>query len=70
MTSPILTDRKVEAEGIDVKASLARDEAFIRTVVRAALQEMLEREMADALGAGKGERTDARLGHRSGCYGR
>jgi putative transposase len=33
-------------------------------------QELLEAEMTEALGAEKGERTPARLGHRSGYYGR
>ena len=65
-----MTDCKGKADGMDVKALLARDEAFIRSIVRAALQEMLEREMAEALGAAKGERTSSRLGYRSGYYGR
>ena len=39
-------------------------------MVRAVVQEMLEAEMTDALGAGKGERTSARLGYRSGHYTR
>jgi transposase-like protein len=34
------------------------------------MQEMLEAEMTDALGAEKGERTAARLGYRSGYYSR
>ena len=34
------------------------------------MQEMLEAEMTDALGAEKGERTGARLGYRSGYYTR
>jgi transposase-like protein len=34
------------------------------------MQEMLEAEMTDALGAGKGERTAAPLGYRSGYYTR
>jgi len=38
--------------------------------VRAVMQEMLEAEMTDALGAGKGERAAARLGYRSGYYTR
>jgi putative transposase len=42
----------------------------LREVVRAVMQEMLEAEMADALGAGKSERTPERLGYRSGYYGR
>jgi transposase-like protein len=65
-----MTEKKGKAEGIDVKALLSGDDAFIRTVVRAALQEVLEAEMTEAVGAGKGERTPARLGYRSGYYGR
>ena len=60
-----MTERKGKTEGIDVKALLAGDDAFPRTVVRAALQEVLEAEMTEALGAGKGERTAGRLGYRS-----
>jgi putative transposase len=42
----------------------------LREVVRAVLQEVLEAEMTDALGAAKGERSAGRLGYRSGYYGR
>ena len=42
----------------------------LREIVRAVMQEMLEAEMTDALGAEKGERTVARLGYRSGYYTR
>ena len=55
---------------IDVKALLAGDEEFLRALVRTAMQEVLEVEMAEALGAEKGERTPGRLGYRSGYYGR
>lgn len=65
-----MTERKFKAEGMDVKALLTSDDAFIRTVVRTALQEILEAEMTEAVGAGKSERTEARLGYRSGYYGR
>ena len=65
-----MTGRKGKAEVIDVKALVAGDEAFLRTVVRAALQEVLEAEMTEAVGAGKGERTASRLGYRSGYYAR
>jgi proline dehydrogenase len=40
-----MTEKKSRPEGLEVKAVLAGDEAFIRTVVRAALQEVLEAEM-------------------------
>jgi putative transposase len=65
-----MTEKKGKAGGIDVKALLAGDDAFIRAVVRAALQEVLEAEMTEALSAEKGERTAVRLGYRSGYYGR
>jgi hypothetical protein len=42
----------------------------LREIVRAVMQERLEAEMTDALGAEKGERTVARLGYRSGYYTR
>jgi putative transposase len=42
----------------------------LREIVRAVLQELLEAEMTDALGAAKGERTAGRLGYRAGYYGR
>ena len=65
-----MTERKGKSGTIDVKALLAGDEEFLRGLVRTALQEVLEVEMAEALGAEKGERTPGRLGYRSGYYGR
>jgi len=53
-----------------VKALLAGDEEFLRALVRTALQEVLEAEMSEALGAEKSERTAGRMGYRSGYYGR
>jgi len=54
----------------EVKVLLAEDQDFLRPLVQAVLQELLEAEMTEALCAGKGERTPARLGYRSGYYGR
>jgi putative transposase len=54
----------------EVKALLVEDRDFLRPLVQAVVQELLEAEMTEALGAEKGERTPARLGHRSGYYGR
>src|SRR6266496_1820181 len=65
-----MTDRKGKSGTIDVKALLAGDEEFLRALVRTALQEVLEAEMTEALGAEKSERTAGRLGYRSGYYGR
>ena len=65
-----MTKRQGRARTIDVKAVLAGDEEFLRVLVRTALQEVLEAEMTEALGAEKGERTTGRQGYRSGYYGR
>jgi putative transposase len=53
-----------------VKDLLLSDPDSLREVVRAVMQEMLEAEMTEALGAQKGERTTERLGYRSGYYSR
>ena len=54
----------------DLKALVASDSDFVRVLVRTALQEVLEAEMSETLGAAKGERTVDRLGYRAGYYGR
>src|SRR5580693_3482110 len=64
------TKRQGKSGTIDVKALLAEDEEFLRALVRTALQEVLEAEMTEALGAEKGERAAGRQGYRSGYYGR
>jgi putative transposase len=53
-----------------VNELLSKSPDGLREIVRAVMQEMLEAEMTDALGAKKGERTVARLGYRSGYYTR
>jgi hypothetical protein len=49
-----MTKRQGRSGTIDVKAVLAEDEEFLRALVRTALQEVLEVEMTEALGAEKG----------------
>ena len=55
-----MTKRQGRSGTIDVKVVLAEDEEFLRALVRTALQEVLEAEMAEALGAEKGERAAGR----------
>lgn len=43
---------------------------YLRTVVEEVVQQILEAEMDETLGAGKGERTPGRRGYRSGHYPR
>ena len=54
-----------------VQELLAQSPDGLREILRSVMQAMmLEAEMDEALGAGKSERSDARLGYRSGYYGR
>ena len=54
----------------DLKALVASDPDFVRVLMRSALQEVLEAEMTETVGAAKGERTEERLGYRAGYYSR
>jgi putative transposase len=54
----------------EIKAMIAEDEDFLRPLVRSVIQEFLEAEMAETVGAQKGERAEGRLGYRSGYYAR
>src|SRR6516165_10050627 len=65
-----MTKKQGRSGTIDIKAVLAEDEEFLRALVRTALQEVLEAEMTEALGAEKGERASGRQGYRSGYYDR
>jgi transposase-like protein len=65
-----MTKRQGKSGTIDVKALMAEDDEFLRALVRTALQEVLEAEMREALGAEKGERATGRQGYWSGYYGR
>ena len=53
-----------------LKELLERDEDFVRSAVQSFVQAALEAEMTEALAAEKGERTEGRLGYRSGYYSR
>jgi transposase-like protein len=53
-----------------VKELMGTNRDALREIVRDLLQEMLEGEMTEALGASKSERCDGRVGYRSGHYNR
>lgn len=54
----------------ELKGLLEGDQDVLKELVRTVVQQTLETEMDAALGAAKGERTEGRLGYRSGYYGR
>jgi len=62
------TRKKITPTLKEIKELMAEDAEFLRPLVRSVVQEVLEAEMNEALGAQKGERTEARLGYRSGYY--
>jgi transposase-like protein len=51
-----------------LKAVIGEEQDLIRGIVQIAVQEFLEAEMNECLGAAKSERTEGRLGFRSGHY--
>lgn len=61
---------KGKSEGLDLKALLRDEQDMMRVLVQEVVQQVLEAEMDEALQAGKGERTESRLGYRSGYYPR
>jgi putative transposase len=54
----------------EVKALLATDHDLMKALVKEALQEILDAEMTELLGAAPGERSEQRTGYRAGYYPR
>ena len=63
-------DRPKEQAWKDVFRKVMKEENFLRPLVEQVVQEVLEAEMDETLGAQKSERTPNRAGYRSGYYGR
>jgi len=70
MTRHRMTRKQDNAEKANWKEIMTEQEDFLMPLIREVLQEVMEAEMDEALGAEKGERTARRLGYRSGHYGR
>jgi putative transposase len=62
--------RKKDSAKTDWKAAMAEDPDFMKGLVREVLQQVLEAEMEETLGAAKSQRTEGRSGYRSGYYTR
>jgi putative transposase len=65
-----MTRKQDTSKQVNWKELMAGQEDFLRPLIQKIIQEVLEAEMDEALGAEKGERTPNRLGYRSGHYGR
>lgn len=62
--------RKKDSAKTDWRVAMEEDPDFMKGLVREALQQVLEAEMEETLGAAKSERTGGRNGYRSGYYTR
>ncbi len=62
--------KTVTLDAAQMKSVWRTQPDFLRPVVQEAVQTILERQREECLQAGKQERSDQRLGYRSGCYRR
>ena len=65
-----MTRKKDSITRAELKQALTEDGDFLKPLIQRVLQEVLEAEMDETVGAGKGERTEERKGYRSGYYRR
>jgi len=65
-----MTRKQDSANKTNWKELIAGQEDFLKPLIREVVQQVLEAEMDEALGAEKGERTPNRVGYRAGYYGR
>jgi len=63
-----MTVKKQSTNTIDLKALMADDKDLMKSLMKEALQEVLEAEMTEHLGAGPHERQEGRQGYRAGHY--
>jgi transposase-like protein len=65
-----MTRKNDKQNAPDLKALMVQNHDMMQPLMQWLLQEVLEQEMTDTLGAAKGERSEGRQGYRSGYYPR
>jgi transposase-like protein len=65
-----MTERKLKAVGPRLEALVAQDKDLLKSLVKEALDQILQAEMTEFLGAAPGERNASRIGYRAGYYDR
>ena len=65
-----MTERKLKAVGPRLEALVAQDRDLLKALVKEALDQILQAEMSEHLGAEPGERIATRVGYRAGYYER
>ena len=61
---------KVKTSVVPAEALLGQDRDLFKQLLKESLQEVLEAEMTEVIGASSGERTELRSGYRAGYYSR
>jgi putative transposase len=65
-----MTVAKLKTKQPSAKALIAGDRDLMKALLKEALDEVLDGEMTELLGAGRSERTQERTGYRAGYYSR
>ena len=65
-----MTRKQDSAKSVNWKELMAGQEDFLRPLIEEVIQQVMEAEMDEAVGAVKSERTPERRGYRAGYYGR
>src|SRR5690349_809841 len=65
-----MTERKLKTVRPRLEALVAQDRDLLKALVKEALDQILQAEMTEFLGAAPGERSSERLGYRAGYYER
>jgi putative transposase len=65
-----MTRKQDSAKAVDWKEVMREQEDFLRPLIREVIQQVLEAEMEEAVGAERSERTPNRQAYRAGYYGR
>lgn len=65
-----MTGKKINTSAIDWKAIMEGQRDYLKPLVQEVLQQLLEAEMTEAIGAERHERNGGRLSYRSGYYRR
>jgi hypothetical protein len=65
-----MTKNKNKLSKEEIKSLMEKDPDFLKPMLQFVVQEVLEAEMSETVGAEKGERAEGRQGYRSGYYRR
>ena len=65
-----MTEKKLKAVRPRLEALMAQDRDLLKALVKEALDQILQAEMSEFLGAAPGERVATRAGYRAGYYER